>query len=335
MNRLPFAIKAACISLLFTFGLLAASPASAADGETAVSPAILKLMERAAARGDGSLSTVVELAIEADPEQEAAIRAAASALTADPAPDPVEAPPVATAAVMDLVQETDAQAEEEPRKPTTLWSFRGWDGEVEFSANRSTGNTRQTGLGLGAAAAKKVGRWKHEGRTLIEFEEDDGETTKQRFLVGYDLNYTFSERTYVFGHLLYEDDRFGGYDYRFSETVGLGYKIIDHEVYGWSVEGGPGARHTNEEVGGLNTELVGVLGSKAFWDINERSRLTHNYTMFIGSDRTTIDTTAALKLQINGALSARLSYNYRYDSDVPPDTRKTDTVTKAAIVYDF
>jgi putative salt-induced outer membrane protein len=303
--------------------------------DSALDPAILKLMEHAAARGDGSLEMIMNLAIDANPDQSEAIRAAASALRPAESGEPVEAPAVAVAPVQAPAEPVESAATVEEKKPTTLWSLRGWDGEIEFSANRSTGNTSQMGLGLGAAVTKEVERWKHEARTLIEFEENDSETTKQRFLVGYDINYTFNHRAYVFTNLLYEDDRFGGYDYRFSETVGLGYKIIDREALGFSIEAGPGARHTNEEIGGIQTEFVGLLGSKFFWHINDRSTLTHNYAMFIGSDRTTVDTTAALKLQINGALSARLSYNYRYDSNVPLDTKKTDTVTKAAIVYDF
>jgi len=323
-------------ALTLLTGLTFATTGLAQDtADSAPDPAILKLMEHAAARGDGSLDTIMNLAIEANPGQAEAIRAAAAALQPEQSGEPVDAPATAAAPVQEPARAESSTATIEKKKPTTLWSLRGWDGEVEFSANRSTGNTRQTGLGLGAAVVKEVERWKHEARTLIEFEEDDGTTTKQRFLAGYDINYTFNHRAYVFGHLLYEDDRFGGYDYRFSETVGLGYKIIDQATYGWSIEGGPGARHTNEEIGGIQTEFVGLLGSKAFWDINERSQLTHDFAMFVGSDRTTIDTTAALKLQINGALSARLSYNYRYDNGVPPTTRNTDTLTKAAIVYDF
>jgi len=323
-------------ALTLLTGLTFATTGLAQDtADSAPDPAILKLMEHAAARGDGSLDTIMNLAIEANPGQAEAIRAAAAALQPEQSGEPVDAPATAAAPVQEPARAESSTATIEKKKPTTLWSLRGWDGEIEFNANRSTGNTSQMGLGLGAAVVKEVERWKHEARALIEFEENDSETTKQRFLAGYDINYTFNHRAYVFTNLLYEDDRFGGYDYRFSETVGLGYKVIDREALGLSIEAGPGARHTNEEVGGLQTEFVGLLGSKFFWHINERSTLTHNYAMFIGSDRTTVDTTAALKLQINGALSARLSYNYRYDSNVPLDTKKTDTVTKAAIVYDF
>ncbi|RMF08013.1 MAG: DUF481 domain-containing protein [Alphaproteobacteria bacterium] len=314
---------------LFTQAATAQETPSGSSTNT-VDPAVARLLEKAAARGDGALETVTSIAIEADPDNAEAIRALAQSL----ASKTVEAPAVANVAAgpaPDDVGETASTVE-----PTgSFWTFSGWDGEVELSANRYTGNTDQMGLGLGVAAAKDVERWKHELRGLVEFEENDDETTKQRFLAGYDLNYTFNHRLYVFGNLLYEDDRFGGYDYRFSETVGLGYKVIENDSFGWNVEAGPGARHTNVENGGLETEFVGLLGSKFHWQINERSVVTHNYAMFIGSDRTTIDTTAALKLKINGALSARFSYNYRYDSNVPFDTKKTDTATKAALVYDF
>lgn len=71
------------------------------------------------------------------------------------------------------------------------------------------------------------------------------------------------------------------------------------------------------------------------WRISSSSELSHVVGMFVGDERTTVDTTLALKMRINGALSGRISYNYRYNSNVPLDKVRTDTLTKASLVYDF
>ncbi|MEX1148001.1 MAG: DUF481 domain-containing protein [Sphingomonadales bacterium] len=342
MNRLFLFVLAS--AFVFLTAMTTPVTAQPAPDETAgVDPAIARIMEAAAARNDGSLATVVGLAVETHPERVDAIRALAIALgggdavlaaTQSPAPAPEVADPVAGAAdarAFTPEDEPDVTAEREPR----FLSLKGWEGDVELSANRNTGNTSQTSFGLSGVAAKELERWLHRFRGRAEFEENQEATTKRRFLAGYDINYTFSERTYVFGGLLYENDRFGGYDYRFSETTGLGYQIIDREALQWSLEGGPGARHTKVEGEGLETEFVGVFASKFAWEINGRTNLTHDFSMFVGSDRSSIDTTAAIRMQINGALSARLSYNYRFDTNLPTTASRTDTVTRVGLMYNF
>ncbi len=321
------------LTAAFTIFLVAAFASMAVAQETkkqTVDPAIVKLMQKAAARQDGSLDTVTSLAVEANPEKADEIRALAQSLRPETAPAPAVA-----AAVSEPAPEEPQKPEPVPEKPKSFWSLAGWDGEVELSANRFSGNTDQIGVGFGADAVKEIGRWKHEFTGLVEYQRDNGVTTKQRYLAGYNINYTFNHRAYVFGNSLYENDRFGGFTYRISETAGLGYKVLAGDKIGWNLETGPGARYTKLEGDGTQTEFVGLIGSKFHWNISERSLFTHTYAMFIGSERTTIDTTAALKLKINGALSARISYNYRYNSNVPVDTAKTDTATKAALVYDF
>lgn len=337
MNRLATSTLLPALALLTISVPVYADDHDPATNAPVIEPAIIRMMEAAADRDDGSLDTVVDIAAEANPDSAEAIHAYANALrepgdlVIEDVPDPV-----AAAAKSGTTAPSDAQpADDTPEREPRFFSFSGWDGEVDLSASRYTGNTSRTSVGLGGKASKELGRWLHGFRGLVEFEESSGETIAQRFLAGYDVNYTFNHRAYVFGGLLYEDDRFGGYDYRFSETTGLGYQILDNDRFKWSVEGGPGARHTKIEGEGLDTEFVGVMASKFAWHVNERTELTHDYSMFVGSDRTSIDTTAAIRMQINGDLSARLSYNYRFDSGVPPTTSKTDTVTRAALVYSF
>jgi putative salt-induced outer membrane protein len=287
--------------------------------------ALKKLIETAATLEDGKhFESVVAAAMAAAPEHHDAIAALAETLRADIAPPAEAAAQVAAAA-----------EEAPPAKPTSFFDFKGWEGEIELSGNRSTGNTKETGLGLAGKALVDLGEWRHKFGGLVEFQRSAGTTTKQRFLATYDINYELSARSYVFGMMQYEDDRFGGFEYRFSETAGLGYMVLDNDTFRWSLEAGPGARHTKLEAQSLDTEFVGFGRSDFLWRFSDHSELSHVLGVFVGSDRTSLDTTLALKMRINGALSARLSYNYRYNSNVPVGNLRTDTLTKAALVYDF
>lgn len=306
---------------------LALTAAPALYAQTTTLPAdIQKLMETAATlEGGKHFESVVAAAMAASPEHSDAIAALSARLRETMAP-PAAAPAVVAAA---------PPAKAEPAKPTSFFDFKGWEGEIELSGNRSSGNTKENSLGLAGNALVDLGQWRHKFGGLVEFQSTRGITTKQRFLTTYDINYELSARSYLFGMLQYEDDRFGGFEYRFSETAGYGYAVLDNSALKWALEAGPGARHTKLFSQSLDTEFVGFAGSNFLWQMSDHSELTHVLGVFVGSDRSTLETTLALKMRINGALSGRLSYNYRYNSNVPLGSVRTDTLTKAALVYDF
>lgn len=334
--------------------LAAATPARvlAQDPATVggVSADILHLLERAAAKDGGlHLETVALLAIEADParapdilavvaalapERAAAIQAAAAAAYPDIALSSPATPHLPDVAEATVEQPADAPPEAPPSKGR-FWSWTGWTGEAELSGARSTGNSDQTSVGLAGQAAHELGDWKHKFAGLLDLEESSGSTTKQRWLINYEPNYAMNDRAYMFGFFQYEDDRFGGFGYRFSESLGIGYQLVRTESVTWHLEGGPGARHIKYDGDGLTTEFTALFRSGFEWKISDGASFTHDFAFFWGTDQESIDTRAALRMRINGSLSGRLSYNYRYNSNVPITKNTVDTVTRAALVYEF
>lgn len=326
--------------VLLTSGLLAPL-AVRADAAAGLSPEMTILLEKAAGRNDGSnMATATVLAIDANPKAGADILAKAISLSPQKEGEirkAVEAAFPDRADLKPAVESADSAAG--AKKPSPRWGFlstSGWGGSAELSASRNTGNTDEASLGFIADLSKTQGQWKHHFGALADFQQSEGETTKQRFLGRYQLDYNFDGPVYSFGSVQYENDRFGGFDYRIVENAGLGYIVVSSDRFQWTLEGGPGARHTKPDWGGkVETEFVGLGKSKFAWVISKSSILEHDFQIYVGSTRTTIDTTAALKMKIYGHLSGRLSYNVRYSSDVTPETRKIDTITRAGIVYDF
>ncbi len=307
---------------------------------------VLSMIQKAAARDNGAhLQSVALIAIEADPakapdvlaaiqhvapDRVAAIRTAVHAAMPDVTLGEATAPAVAEAAAAPA-----APTGLPPRKSESFWDLSEWKGNVELSGARSTGNTKQTSLGTAASAAREMGDWTHKFSGLIDFERSAGATTKRRWLVAYDPRYALSDRAYIFGIFQYEADRFSGFDSRFAETIGIGYRLIKTDRFIFDVEAGPGARQTKFTDGTSENEFAATGRTHFEWIISDSSSFIHDFLYVWGSSQQTIDTTAALKMRINGALSARLSYNYRYNTDVPIGNVKTDTVTRAALVYDF
>lgn len=314
-----------------------------------VEPGVLLMLEKAAARDGGAkLETVVLIAIEATPSKAPDILAVVKKLAPEKA-DAIHAAVVAAfpglqlatpsskiAAQSDKKAARTAEAAEQKAESASMWRLSGWDGSVELAANRSTGNSDQTAAGLIVKALHESGSWTNKLNGLFDLERNDGETTKRRWLLGYDLNYAISDRSYVFGSLQYENDRFAGIDYRFTENAGFGYQLIRSEDLTFNIEAGPGSRQT-EFLDGADkeTEFTGLMRTELVWAISDSASLTHDFVLIWGTDQKTINSTAAIKLKIIGALSGRFSYNYRYNSAPPDLKRETDTVARAGLVYDF
>lgn len=342
------ALAGACAVLLVPGVACAQDPATVG----AVSPEILSLLKRAAETEDGRhLETVVLLAIGADPGKAPdilaavaqlaparlnAISAAAEAAYPDVALSRRSSPPDVAAAVREgeeTVAAAAAAASGAP--PASFWKLSAWTGEAELSGARSTGNTDQVTVGLAGEAAREIGKWRHKFEGLIDFEESNGETTRRRWLLNYEPNYSFNDRAYSFGFFQFEDDAFGSFDYRFSESIGLGYQVVRSENVTLSLEGGPGARHIKYWEEGVTTEFTGLFRGAFEWRLSESATFTHDFAFFWGTNQDSIDSRAALRMRINGSLSGRISYNYRYNSNASPSASKVDTTTRAAIVYEF
>lgn len=63
----------------------------------------------------------------------------------------------------------------------------------------------------------------------------------------------------MFGLVSYENDRFAGFNYRMSETLGYGYRVISQDTLTLDLEAGPGARQT---------QLRNISSKMSLWAIS-------------------------------------------------------------------
>ena len=72
------------------------------------------------------------------------------------------------------------------------------------------------------------------------------------------------------------------------------------------------------------------------YQISDNSTLSNDFTVRWDSERTKIENIFAITSKIIGSLSGRASVDARYNTN-PPGTlfKKTDTITKVALVYSF
>jgi putative salt-induced outer membrane protein len=234
------------------------------------------------------------------------------------------------------VAQLKARAEaQERRKAATQGFFQGWKGKGQAGVNISTGNTQQEGLALGLELEKDTPRWWHSIDATADVLREDNELTKERYFLALATHYKLTPRIYLVGVLWGESDRFAGYYYRFSEGVGLGYRLFNNPVFKLRFEGGPALREANYIETG--PEQSGSLRAAEYlnWKFNSRNAFTQSVVAYLQSGNSTVIGATALTTKIYGDLAARASFEVRYESEPPTGRENTDTTSRVTLVYGF
>lgn len=220
-----------------------------------------------------------------------------------------------------------------------------WTGEGSFGAGFTTGNTETSDLGLGLKLARASGDWKVSLEALADYGKTDGVETKNRAFLAGQLDREFSPRVYAFGRVSYERDEFSGFESRTFVGAGAGYRIITGERTNWSVEGGPGVKFDEVRATTLpgpivvpsqsETSFSVIAGSKFSHAFNDNVKLTNDTSVLYAKTSTQLTNSLAVTAALTGALSARFSFDVRHDTDPPFGFDKTDTATRASLVYAF
>jgi len=213
--------------------------------------------------------------------------------------------------------------------------FENWHGNGELGGFLTTGNSETSGVSAGLSLDKEGIDWRHKIRVLADYQRSDGVTTRNQWMASYEPNYNLSARLYIFGLAMYEKDRFQGFSDRITLSSGVGYRVIDSEAMTLDLKGGPAWRRTEWIALPATSKVNGLAGADFTWHISPALDFTNNAQGLWGDGNSTYSNTAALTAKLGGALSGRLSYGVRHETNPPIGTEKTDTVTRATLVYGF
>jgi putative salt-induced outer membrane protein len=210
-----------------------------------------------------------------------------------------------------------------------------WAGNVSFGYLASTGNTETESINAEARAAYSVDGWVHNGFLSALGSSDSGTTTNERYQAQYKLDKNLSEKTYLFGRLAYDKDRFSGFDHKESATVGLGRRLIENEKHLLKGEAGAGSRREELDDGTSNTNAI-FLGNLDYrYTISENAEFTQTLLVEMGKDNDYMESITKLKANIVGNLAVAVSYTVKNNSNPPPANEKTDTYTAISLEYKF
>ena len=218
--------------------------------------------------------------------------------------------------------------------------FEGWSGEGQIGGSVTSGNTKDAGIAVGVRLAKDGLQWRHAIDASVDYQRTNGVKTREAFRFGYEADYVISDAWYAYGLVQWRRDKFAGIQRRFTESLGIGHIIIDSPSFEFEINGGPALRQTRfvatPTLPERSENRLTFRGSALFaWTISEGLRFTEEFGTLAARGNTTLYSRAALTAALNDVLSARLSFDVEHETSPPPGVVKTDTLTRATLVYDF
>jgi putative salt-induced outer membrane protein len=211
-----------------------------------------------------------------------------------------------------------------------------FSGSGELGLLLASGNSETETFNSALNLTWENGPWLNESTANFVYGRDDGNTNSNRFVATNRTNYSFSERSYLFGALRYDRDRFSAYNYQGTVSLGAGHRLIDNERHRLSLEAGPGFRLAERRVSN-ETENEAILRGLAdyAWTISDSTELTNRLLVEAGSDNTFAENVLGLQVAINARLALKAGVSVRHNTDVDPGRKKTDTLTTVNLVYNF
>jgi putative salt-induced outer membrane protein len=210
-----------------------------------------------------------------------------------------------------------------------------WSGKATLGYLATSGNTENSTLNTGFEVGYTVGKWAHLLQAAAITASEDEESTAGAYDLGWKSERKMSGQNFLFGRLQWRKDDFGAYYTQFSQTLGYGRRLIDNDKHELKAELGVGARQSQLQLGGKESEAIFTAGAYYKWAFSEAAEFRQSLRAEVGGLNTYSESITAVSAKLFGDLAMVASYTIKNNSDVPPLSEKTDTYTALSLEYVF
>lgn len=211
-----------------------------------------------------------------------------------------------------------------------------WRGEAEAGLLLTGGNSDTEIINARLAVAHNVSRkWKNEFGFETLYSEDSGETSAERYDAFAKSDYKFTASNYGYAKARYENDRFAGYSYRVSESVGYGRYLLKSESFTLQLEAGPGATQVKLNDGKTEEFLILSVAGSFQWNFTKTAAFKEKISSDIAEGQAVTESVTTLQTLLVGNLSLKSAFSVRDDSGAPPGVKRTDSRTSLTLVISF
>lgn len=211
-----------------------------------------------------------------------------------------------------------------------------WNGSADVGFTNITGNSNSSSLLAATRMARTDGRFKHNLEARAKNTEESGLRTAEAYRFSGKEDVSFSKRDYLYISTTWDKDRFSGYDWQLSASIGYGRKLIDTERHRLSMEVGPGYRHDElPAAGGSDETATAHAAAKYEWDVSESTRFLQVFEGDRGEDNALTRSVSELAIKLNSSLAFKASLEVKRNSEPPAGTRNSDRTTMLALAWTF
>jgi putative salt-induced outer membrane protein len=239
----------------------------------------------------------------------------------------------------------------------------GWTGSGEFGFASARGNSRTENSNAKLGLNQENEYWKNafylnglRSKGDVSVTDTNGNTintfgtTANRYDSGASVGYKLDPRSYIVSAARYEHDDFGANKWQAIVSVGYGYIALKNERTELSFEIGPGYKEyqPGETTADLNGDGVdetytpaekrevvarGLINAK--YRLSDNTSLEDTFLTESGSANKYLQNDLGFSVTMTKKLALKLAYQIRYNSDVAPGTKSTDTLYTTNLVYNF
>jgi putative salt-induced outer membrane protein len=223
-----------------------------------------------------------------------------------------------------------------------------WNSKSQAGFVMSRGNTETETANAKFEVGYEVEHWKHTFDSSLLYGESANVTTGERWDAKWQTDNKISERSFWFGSLRYEDDRYSGFDYQATASVGAGRDFIEDEDTRLSIQLGVGVRRLRGEElirnellevidripGEIEDDIVGNGTLKFEHAFNESTKILDTLLVESGSANTLMQNELALQVQMNRLFALAFGFKVRNNTAPPPELERTDTLTTLNLVFE-
>ena len=213
---------------------------------------------------------------------------------------------------------------------------RPWQGEVELGFVTTRGNTDTDSLNAKAKVVNEREIWRNSGRIDAVNNATDGVRNAEHYFAVVKSDRKFSEVSYFFASLNYDDDRFSGYDYRSALAIGYGRNVIKREGLALDLELGAGARRSRLD-DATDAEDEGIVSGamRINWQFSTVAEFGEDLSVEAGEISTITRSITSVKSTVAANIALKVTVTAQYTSDVPPTIKNSDVETATTVVYSF
>jgi len=213
--------------------------------------------------------------------------------------------------------------------------IEGLSSEAELGAVLTSGNTKTQTINAKLKSIYARETWRLTLKASAYNNSDGTRTTAEKYEASLKGDYKLSDNSYVFALGEYENDRFGGYEFRIREIAGYGRNLYKSDAISATGELGAGGRHSRLVNNGTEHEPIARATGDLVWTITDHAKLTEEAQVEAGRNGFVSKSVTALQNEIIGNLSSKIAMTLRHTSQVPAGTKKLDTETAITLLYKF